>query len=100
MSVKAYALLTGHHLDASGLPQPLAEMMPASIRPNDRGQFENRVFPREAREWAFQTFQEALQPLKHTGKLGLRALPVSPVGQVQPRDVRLPREPLGALDRQ
>jgi uncharacterized protein YecE (DUF72 family) len=47
-SVKAYALLTGHHLDASRLPQPLAEMIPASAQPNDRGQFENRVFPREA----------------------------------------------------
>src|SRR5215475_9256305 len=32
-SVKAYALLTGHHLDASRLSPPLAEMIPASARP-------------------------------------------------------------------
>jgi uncharacterized protein YecE (DUF72 family) len=77
-SVKAYALLTGHHIDVSRLPQPLAEMIPASARPNERGQFENPVFPREAREWAFQTFQEALQPLKDAGKLGYLLFQLAP----------------------
>src|SRR5262249_16762235 len=40
-SVKAYALLTGHHIDAARLPEPLREMLPASARPNARGQIEN-----------------------------------------------------------
>src|SRR5499426_2172713 len=65
--VKAYALLTGHHLDAGRLPEPLLEMLPASARPNERGQFENGVFGPEAREWAFATFREALQPLADAG---------------------------------
>src|SRR6266545_3340215 len=62
-SVKAYALLTGHHLDAARLPEPLKTMLPASARPNARGQFENKLFAREAYEWAFQTFSEALDYL-------------------------------------
>ncbi len=48
-SVKAYALLTGHHLDANRLPPPLAALLPASARPNERGQIENGVFRRGRR---------------------------------------------------
>ncbi|MGH7419159.1 MAG: DUF72 domain-containing protein, partial [Candidatus Rokuibacteriota bacterium] len=51
-SVKAYALLTGHHLDAGRLPPSLQEMVPARARPNARGQWENAVFGEGAREWA------------------------------------------------
>ena len=36
-SVKAYALLTGHHLDAARLPPELAARVPARARPDDRG---------------------------------------------------------------
>lgn len=77
-SVKAYALLTGHHLDAARLPEPLAAMLPATARPNARGQFENTVFPREARDWAFDTFREALQPLEDAGKLGYVLFQMAP----------------------
>jgi uncharacterized protein YecE (DUF72 family) len=77
-SVKAYALLTGHHLDASRLPEPLAAVLPASARPNARGQFENHQFPAEARDWAFATFREALQPLADAGKLGYLLFQMAP----------------------
>ncbi len=77
-SVKAYALLTGHHLDAARLPPPLLPMLPASARPNARGQFENRVFGPEARDWAFTTFREALQPLADAGKLGYVLFQMAP----------------------
>lgn len=77
-SVKAYALLTGHHLDAARLPPPLVPMLPASARPNARGQFENRVFGPEARDWAFATFREALQPLADAGKLGYVLFQMAP----------------------
>ena len=77
-SVKAYALLTGHHLDAGRLPPPLQQMLPASARPNERGQFENGVFGLEAREWAFATFREALQPLADAGKLGYVLFQMAP----------------------
>ena len=78
LSVKAYALLTGHHLDAGRLPPPLLGLLPASARPNPRGQFENRVFGPEAREWAFATFREALQPLADAGKLGYVLFQMAP----------------------
>lgn len=91
-SVKAYALLTGHHLDAARLPPPLTEMLPASARPNARGQLENEVFPEEARDWAFQTFREALQPLQDSGKLGYVLFQMAPW-------VKYDREALDYLER-
>ncbi|MCI0547862.1 MAG: DUF72 domain-containing protein [Candidatus Rokubacteria bacterium] len=78
MSVKAYALLTGHHLDAGRLPEPLAETLPRSARPNARGQIENRHFPPEGRRWAFETFREALRPLADAGKLGYVLFQMAP----------------------
>ncbi|MEX2224194.1 MAG: DUF72 domain-containing protein [Candidatus Rokuibacteriota bacterium] len=77
-SVKAYALLTGHHLDADRLPPPLVAMRPASARPNARGQLENEVFGEEAREWAFAAFREGLQPLADAGKLGYVLFQMAP----------------------
>ncbi len=77
-SVKAYALLTGHHLDAARLPEPLQSMLPASARPNARGQLENTLFPREAYDWAFATFREALRPLEDSGKLGYVLFQMAP----------------------
>jgi uncharacterized protein YecE (DUF72 family) len=77
-SVKAYALLTGHHLDAARLPPMLQEMLPATARPNARGQLENAVFGEEAREWAFAAFREALQPLADAGKLGYVLFQMAP----------------------
>ena len=77
-SVKAYALLTGHHLDAGRLPEPLAGMLPAAATANARGRIDNAVFPAEAREWAFATFREALQPLADAGKLGYVLFQMAP----------------------
>jgi uncharacterized protein YecE (DUF72 family) len=77
-SVKAYALLTGHHLDGARLPEPLRAMLPASARPNARGQIENERFPAEARDWAFAAFREALQPLGDAGKLGYVLFQMAP----------------------
>ncbi len=77
-SVKAYALLTGHHLDAARLPPPLAALLPASARPNERGQIENDVFGEDAREWAFAAFREGLQPLADAGKLGYVLFQMAP----------------------
>jgi uncharacterized protein YecE (DUF72 family) len=77
-SVKAYALLTGHHLDAGRLPPPLAALLPASARANARGQWENGVFGEDAREWAFAAFREGLQPLADGGKLGYVLFQMAP----------------------
>src|SRR5262245_42274189 len=77
-SVKAYALLTGHHLDAARLPEPLAELLPAGARSNKRGQIENDAFPDAAREWAFAAFREGLLPLGDAGKLGYVLFQMAP----------------------
>jgi uncharacterized protein YecE (DUF72 family) len=77
-NVKAFALLTGHHLDAGRLPEPLAAMLPAAARPNARGQIDNAMFPPEARDWAFSTFREALRPLADAGKLGYVLFQMAP----------------------
>jgi uncharacterized protein YecE (DUF72 family) len=77
-NVKAYALLTGHHLDAARLPEPLLGLLPSSATPNARGQLENHWFPPEARDWAFQTFREALRPLGDAGKLGYVLFQMAP----------------------
>jgi uncharacterized protein YecE (DUF72 family) len=77
-NVKACALLTGHHLDAARLPEPLREMLPRRARPNARRQFENDLFGEEAREWAFQEFQAALRPLASAGKLGYLLFQLAP----------------------
>jgi uncharacterized protein YecE (DUF72 family) len=76
--VKAYALLTGHHLDAGRLPEPLQGMLPESARPDARGRLANDVFPREAHQWAFDTFREALRPLQDSGKLGYVLFQMAP----------------------
>ncbi len=76
--VKAFALLTGHHLDAARLPEPLQAMVPASARPDARGKLPNHVFPREAHAWAFAAFREALQPLQDSGKLGYVLFQMAP----------------------
>ncbi len=76
--VKAYALLTGHHLDAGRLPEPLAAMLPPTARPSPRGQIDNRLFPDEARRWAFDTFREALTPLQDAGKLAYVLFQMAP----------------------
>jgi len=77
-SVKAYALLTGHRLDAARLPAPLAAMLPSTARPDARGQIDNGQFPPEAREWAFEAFREALTPLADAGKLGYVLFQMAP----------------------
>jgi uncharacterized protein YecE (DUF72 family) len=77
-SVKAYALLTGHRLDAGRLPEPLAAMLPRAVRPDARGQLDNDRFPPEARDWAFAAFREGLQPLRDSGRLGYVLFQMAP----------------------
>lgn len=90
--IKAYGLLTGHHLDAARLPEALRALVPPGAQPNPRGQIENRHFPPEARQWAFQAFREALRPLRDQAKLGYVLFQLAPW-------VRFGREALDYLDR-
>src|SRR5262245_4202634 len=77
-SVKAYALLTRHHLDATRLPGPRRARVPADARPDARGQIDNERFAPEARQWAFAAFREALRPLADADKLGYVLFQLAP----------------------
>ena len=99
-SVKAYALLTGHHLDAGRLPAPLAGMLPASARPNARGQFENAVFPARPRATGpSPRSARALQPLADAGKLGYVLFQMAPWVQHGREALDVSREPSRAAAR-
>ena len=82
-SVKAYALLTGHHLDAQRLPPELAVLLPAPPAPMPGASSRTRL-PEEARDWAFRTFREALQPLLDAGKLGYVLFQMAPWFKLRP----------------
>ena len=48
-NVKAYGLLTGHHLDAARLPPALKALLPATLRKKTTGRLANDEFGAEAR---------------------------------------------------
>ena len=84
-SVKAYALLTGHHLDAGRLPPPLAALLPAAARPNARGQLDNGGLRRGRARMGFRRVPRGLQPLADAGKLGYVLFQMAPWVQYGPR---------------
>ena len=69
-NVKAYGLLTGHHVDAARLPDELRKLLPGAIRNKKSGRIPNDRIPEEARAWSFDAMQAAVAPLRHAGKLG------------------------------
>jgi uncharacterized protein YecE (DUF72 family) len=69
-NVKAYGLLTGHHLDAARLPDPLRRMLSAATQDKRAGRVPNSSFGDEAQSWAFAERRKGLQPLRRSGKLG------------------------------
>jgi uncharacterized protein YecE (DUF72 family) len=68
--VKAYALLTGHHVRAGALPADVEALLPADPRRTHRGEIEAAAFSPEAVEVAFRLFRVSLRPLAEAGKLG------------------------------
>ena len=59
-NVKAFGLLTGHHVDLTRLPQELRKMLPSALRTKTRGRIANATLGDEARSWAFAEFRKAL----------------------------------------
>jgi uncharacterized protein YecE (DUF72 family) len=74
--VKAYGLLTGHHLDVSRLPEALKKMLPRADQA--RARVPSDVFGPEARAWAFGELRKGLRPLRLAGKLGYVLLQLAP----------------------
>lgn len=68
--VKAYALLTGHHPRAPGLPAEVRALLPERPRRTARGEVVSTEVPPAAVEATFRLFRAALAPLAAAGKLG------------------------------
>ena len=64
--IKAYSMLTGHPTVVKSIPKVIREELPAAIQ--EKAQ--EKTFPREVVEAAFDMFASALRPLKDAGKLG------------------------------
>ena len=77
-NVKAYGLLTGHHVDADRLPDGLRTLLPAAVRSKHHGRMPNTTFGDDARAWVFAEMRKALAPLREAGKLGYVLFQLAP----------------------
>jgi uncharacterized protein YecE (DUF72 family) len=69
-NVKAYALLTGHHVKAGTLPADVEALLPAAPKRTPRGDIDTEAFSPEAIDATFRLFRASLGPLADSGKLG------------------------------
>jgi uncharacterized protein YecE (DUF72 family) len=77
-NMKAFGLLTGHHLDAARLPDVLRKMLPASARKQQHGRIANSTLGDQARSWAFDELHKTLAPLGKVHKLGYVLFQLAP----------------------
>jgi uncharacterized protein YecE (DUF72 family) len=77
-NVKAYGLLTGHHLDAARLPDALRKLLPADVRHRKAGRIPAGVVTDDARAWSFEATRTALAPLQRENKLGYVLFQLAP----------------------
>jgi uncharacterized protein YecE (DUF72 family) len=77
-NVKAYGLLTGHHLDAARLPEELRKSLPGGVRSKKFGRVPSATFGDDARAWAFEELRKGLTPLREANKLGYVLFQLAP----------------------
>ncbi len=77
-NVKAYSLMTGHHVRREALPAELQLLLPRHPRLTRRGEVQAASFPPEALDQAFRLFREAITPLAEAGKLGYVLFQLAP----------------------
>ena len=75
--LKAYSLMTGHGAQVSKLPPIVRDSLPASFGTGKR-QIYMKDLPQAAQRWIWEAFDRALDPLRHTGKLGVVLLQFPP----------------------
>jgi uncharacterized protein YecE (DUF72 family) len=68
--VKAWSLLTGHHLRPPTVPADVQALLPARVRRSRRGEILADEVPAAGVDAAFRLFRAALTPLAEAGKLG------------------------------
>jgi uncharacterized protein YecE (DUF72 family) len=76
--VKAYALMTGHHVPPERLPPSLVDVLPRDARRTRRGEIDATAIPGAALDVCFRAFREALAPLQLAGKLGYVLFQLAP----------------------
>jgi uncharacterized protein YecE (DUF72 family) len=77
-NVKAYGLLTGHHVDAARLPDGLRGLLTVGHRAQKAGRIPASAITDEARAWAFEAMQAALAPIREADKLGYVLFQLAP----------------------
>ncbi|HEX3176583.1 MAG TPA: DUF72 domain-containing protein [Methylomirabilota bacterium] len=77
-NVKALGILTGHHGEASRLPDALRVLLPRGLRGKRAGRIPNDAFGAEARAWALTELRAAVRPLAEAGKLGYVLFQLAP----------------------
>jgi len=75
--LKGYSLMTGHGAQVSKLPPIVRDSLPASFGAGKR-QVYLKDLPEPAQRWTWEAFDRALDPLRHTGKLGVVLLQFPP----------------------
>lgn len=68
--VKAWSLMTGHHLRPPTIPADVQALLPARARRSHRGEILAAEVPPAGLDAAFRLFRAALTPLAESGKLG------------------------------
>lgn len=77
-NVKAFGLLTGHHVDVARLPEPLRKMLPRALQTAKGRRVSATLFDDAARAWALAELRRALEPLRSAGKLGYVLFQLAP----------------------
>ena len=75
-NVKAYGLLTGHHVDTSRTPEALQTLLSRRLR--KKASITASDLPSDARAWAFGELRPVLAPLADAGKLGYVLFQLAP----------------------
>jgi uncharacterized protein YecE (DUF72 family) len=77
-SIKAYALMTGHHPRHGTLPAELQALLPARPKRTPRGEVHASAFPPEALDECFRLYRSAVAPLAAADKLGYVLFQLAP----------------------
>ena len=75
--MKAFSLMTGHGTQVAKLPPVLRDSLPAAATAGKR-QIYMKDLPDEAQRWVWEAFDQALEPLRQSGKLGAILLQFPP----------------------
>ena len=74
---KAFSLMTGHGTQVTKLPPVLRDSLPKAVTAAKK-QLYMKDLPEEAQRWVWEAFDQALEPLRAAGKLGVVLLQFPP----------------------